>query len=134
MNEQIEKTLNRLYQNKDKTIMVHELYDEPIFYSNAIRTLDNVLYEEGLITVDNEARRLTSLGLKICAKGGWVKHLESQDQVNQEQVELNKLQLKSLKSSITVNKWNKIFLVVNAVLVILNIVLMILIANGTIKA
>ena len=85
--KQIYEILNKLYQREGHHGFTTDIYDDPPRMNNAIKRLDRIMIDKGLVDEDVEVRMLTDFGLDVCNMGGWLEYLkleESQQKIEEE--------------------------------------------------
>jgi hypothetical protein len=104
IDDKIDKGLKKLFESNNYTLFAHELYNDDFYMNNAPHIVDRTMIERGLISVDQEVRMLTAVGIEICELGGWkVYKNRKAEHARKEmvsQAELQELNRKQLELSI----------------------------------
>lgn len=103
IDDKIDECLKKLYANEDYTMFADELFGDSFMYG-APHIVERAMLEAGLISVEKDARMMTTLGIKISHLGGWIKYQNARSEnVNAErktQEEIQALTKRQLELSI----------------------------------
>lgn len=103
--QQLQELLDKLYNAKDYTLFTTALYGNTPMMDNAIRRIDGIMMDNGLIEEHKEVRTLSDFGQKICESGGWKAYLSRKEQQNRIEEDRIRKQDQKLTYDLRISKY-----------------------------
>lgn len=111
LNELIDVNLKLIFESKEQSLLRFSLIDIDGNKNNDSENLARILEQERLIDIRVNNCLLSKFGREVSNNGGWIKHLETKDLLNQNLKEKNELkeqlEFDIAKSNLKANKLNK---------------------------
>lgn len=111
LNELIDVNLKLIFESKEQSLLRFSLIDIDGNKNNDSENLARILEQERLIDIRVNNCLLSKFGREVSNNGGWIKHLEAKDLLNQNLKEKNELkeqlEFDLAKSNLKANKLNK---------------------------